>query len=128
MGPQLGQDLSPVVGGMVDDLEKDVLDITGKGPSLGVGIFHPLLEIMGIGHDLKGGALVVVMDVPPNIMGMDLPKTILRCLPQDPLVPDVVGIQNMAEQPLALPWYGGHGPALLDQELIAKKIVIEELL
>jgi hypothetical protein len=127
-GPEFHHQLPPVVGGMVDDVEQYVPQFIGKGPALAVGVFHPFLKIFGIGDQFKGGALVPIVHLLPLFKGMHIPYPVDLGLPQHPLVPDMVGIEDVAEQPLAIGGQRVHVPKLLDHGPVAVEIVIEELL
>jgi len=127
-GPEFHHQLPPVVSGMIDDVEQDVPDLIGKGPALAVGVFHPFHKVVGIADQFKGGTLVPIVQILPVFRGMDLPYAMEFGLPQHSLVPDMVGVQDVAEQPLAIGGKGIHAPKLLDHGPVAMEIVIEELL
>jgi hypothetical protein len=113
---------------MVDDMEKDVLGLIRKCPALAILIFHPLHKIVGVGHDLKRGTLVFVMDLFPLFKRLCIPHPKLTGLAQQSVVPDMVGVQNMAEKPLAVLRNYVQTATLLDDFFVTMKIVIEELL
>jgi len=117
-----------MVGRVVHHVEKDVFDVIGISPSLTVFIFHPLVKVFGIGNDLKGGPLVIIMDVFPVLHRLFLPNRKVRLFFQYPLVPDVMCIQDMAKKTNTIFRDLFHGMELPYQLFIAVEIVIEELL
>jgi hypothetical protein len=117
-----------MVGRMVHHVEKDVFNVIGISPSLTVFIFHPLVKVIGIGNDLKGCPLVIVMDIFPVLHRLFLPNRKVRLLLQYPLVPDVMRIQDMAKKANTIFRDLFHGMELPYQLFVAVEIVIEELL
>ena len=112
---------------MVDDVKEHILNSIRKKPALGTFVIDAFLEIIGTGDDTEGIPLVVVMDIAQSLYIMELPYLEFRCAALDPGVPDMVRVEDMAEQ---LQTFFGHvgtlGVESLDQFFIAIKIIIEE--
>jgi hypothetical protein len=127
MGAEIRQDLAPVVRGMVDDVKKDVLKAVRKKSPFRIFVFHPAFPELGIGDNLEGIPLVVVMDL--------LPCTYFMCLPdlkfpgpfQDPGIPYMMGIQDMVEKQKASPG-NGFQPGTKGDQLFVRMIVIVKYL
>jgi hypothetical protein len=113
---------------MVDDMEKNVLCLIGKASTLTVLVSHAFFKIIRIGDNLKRGPLVFIMDVLPIFQRMHIPYPKFTGNAQQPVIPDMVGIQYVAKKPFAVFRYFLQITALLNQFFVTIKIVIEELL
>lgn len=99
--PELGSDLRPVVGRVVNNVKKDISHVVGKRLSPGIGVAERGVKV---GHiEQKEGVVVVgfvyFSESPDRV---ELPDGKGGMYGSNPVVPYLVGIQDMAEEPYRL--------------------------
>jgi len=88
--------LSPVVGGVVGHVEKDVAHAVFERLAFGVGVADQIAQVNRIQY-FQRGLVVLKFQRPTNVESMRLKNPIWR-FPKDAGIPYLVCIENVAEQ------------------------------
>jgi hypothetical protein len=128
IGSEVHGYLPPVMGGMVDNVEKDVLKAVGIGTPVSGFIADPFVKRFRVGDDLKRLPLVVIMDIPPGLDLVDLPNPEVGISSVDPGIPDIVAIEDVAEAFQAFFRNLFQARTAFDKLLVAKVVVVKKLM
>lgn len=94
--PHRSHYLSPVVGGVVGHVEKDVAHAVFKRLAFGVGVADQIAQVNRIQY-FQRGLVVLKLHCPTNVESMLL-KHAIWCFPKDAGIPYLVCIEDVAEQ------------------------------
>jgi hypothetical protein len=106
-------------------MEKNVFYGIRKHPSFRVLIIYPLFKIIGVGYDLEGIALVLIVDIAPFLCGLELPYLISGHFALKPGIPQMMCVEDMAEEADTFIRYILQYLAFLDKPLVAKEVIIK---
>lgn len=123
---EVGNDLPPVVGGVVGRMEEDVAYGIGEGLPLGGPVGDDRLRVDRL-QDIQRSCVVRFIDQCALLKGMLLLDAIFFDL-QDPGIPYLVGVQHMAEQwKTPVRQVGPVHPEFFDQLLVEVMVVREDV-
>jgi hypothetical protein len=128
VGPKIHEDLPPVMGGMIDDMEKNILKTPGVMFSFRVFVFDTPFPKIGIGYDFKRISLVVIMDFFPSRGLVHLPYPEFGRLFHNSGIPNMMGVEDMVEKGITPFWNGFKSGAKGNQLLVRMVIIVKYLM